>query len=135
MSARFVLADRAWPYPGNNQDPCSSLARKAPCLLLKQYYAMCEGPQPGWLFLRYLVYANMQLHCKNKEYHIQPLTDLKDVFQAPNRAHDLRTYFYPGHVEMTTRRADGWHWPLGLSGGRHMNAWFLWLRRAKLSYQ
>ena len=53
-------------------------------------------------------WSQVQHNLQAREYHIKPLMDQNHVFQAPNREHDFRTYFYPGHVEITRRRADGW---------------------------
>jgi K319L-like, PKD domain/FG-GAP repeat len=48
------------------------------------------------------------------------LTDLLAAYQAPNRAHNLRTYFTPEGIRVIPRTFEGetppWEWSLALSG-------------------
>ena len=55
------------------------------------------------------------------EYNInwQEQTDLPEIkaaYQAPNRAHNLRTYFTPDGVKVIPRTSTDWNWGLSLRG-------------------
>jgi hypothetical protein len=82
-----------------------------------------EGTQPDW-------WSTIQKNIRDSEYHItwQGKTCLQDVdaaWQAPNRAHNLRTYFTPDGVRVVPRTSETpeWNWGLSLQGyGCHCKA-------------
>jgi hypothetical protein len=68
-------------------------------------------------------WQSVQTNIRRSEYHItwQEKTLLPDVtaaFQAPNRAHNLRTYFTPKGIRVIPRAGDAtaWQWGLTLTG-------------------
>ncbi|MBN2562703.1 MAG: FG-GAP repeat protein [Phycisphaerae bacterium] len=65
-------------------------------------------------------WATVQENIQQSEYHVtwQDRTKLADVpaaFQAPNRAHNLRTYFTPQGIRVIPRTGDGLAWQWGLT--------------------
>ena len=65
----------------------------------------------------------MQANIQNSEYYItwrdhSYLPDIEAAYQAPNRAHNLRTYFTSGGVRIIPRTAEApdWIWGLSLVG-------------------
>ncbi|MFH0980802.1 MAG: integrin alpha [Planctomycetota bacterium] len=68
-------------------------------------------------------WQQVQEDIRQSEYHVtwQTRTSLADVpaaYQAPNRAHNLRTYFTPQGIRVLPRSGDapGWEWGLKLAG-------------------
>ena len=68
-------------------------------------------------------WALARRNIQQSEYHVtwQEQTYLADVpaaYQAPNRAHNLRTYFTPEGIRVIPRRGDpaAWQWGLTLAG-------------------
>jgi hypothetical protein len=64
--------------------------------------------------------ASLQENIRRWEYHVTwqertSLPGLPAAYHAPNRAHDLRTYFTPDGVRMTRRTGAGPSWEWGLS--------------------
>ena len=75
-----------------------------------------EGASAGW-------WATVQEDIGRSEYQVTRqdrtyLTGLSAAYQAPNRAHNLRTYFTPTEVRIIPRTGDGaaWEWGLTLTG-------------------
>ena len=75
-----------------------------------------EGASTGW-------WAAVQENLGRSEYQVtwQDRTYLPNVpaaYQAPNRAHNLRTYFTPAGLRVIPRTGDGaaWEWGLTLTG-------------------
>ena len=75
-----------------------------------------EGVSAGW-------WATVQGDINKSEYrvmwqHHTYLPDLPAAYQAPNRAHNLRTYFTPTGILAIPRSGDsaGWEWGLELTG-------------------
>jgi hypothetical protein len=76
------------------------------------------GTDAGW-------WATVQEDIRQSEYHVTwqertYLADLPAAYQAPNRAHNLRTYFAPEGVRVIPRVFEGetppWEWGLTLTG-------------------
>ena len=74
------------------------------------------GAFAGW-------WASVQKDIGRSEYQVTwqdrtYLPDLPAVYQAPNRAHNLRTYFTPAGVRIIPRTGDGaaWEWGFTLAG-------------------
>jgi len=69
-------------------------------------------------------WSNVQKDIAQKEYQITwqertCLPQIEGAWQAPNRAHDLRTYFTPQGPRVVRRRTEGeplWVWGLELTG-------------------
>ncbi len=68
-------------------------------------------------------WSTVQQNVRQSEYHVtwQDQTNLSDVpaaYQAPNRAHNLRTYFTPAGIRVIPRAGDSatWEWALTLTG-------------------
>ncbi|MCP3975558.1 MAG: hypothetical protein GY720_13820, partial [bacterium] len=62
----------------------------------------------------------MQKNIRASEYHVTwqdqtYLSDLGEAYQAPNRAHNLRTYFAPDGVRVIPRTETESSWELGLT--------------------
>ena len=77
------------------------------------------GPPPAAALDRATV-ASLQESIRRREYHVTwqertCLPGLPAAYQAPNRAHDLRSYFTPDGVRMTRRTGAGPSWEWGLS--------------------
>ena len=70
-----------------------------------------EGVSENWL-------AEAQKYIRDSEYHIKPYQQTSGVyvsgsslFQAPNRAHDLRTYFEEDGIRVVPRSGEqSWEW-------------------------
>ena len=76
------------------------------------------GASPDW-------WTGIQEEIRQSEYNVTwqeqtYLSDLPAAYQAPNRAHNLRTYFAPQGVRVIPRVFEGetlpWEWGLSLSG-------------------
>jgi hypothetical protein len=76
------------------------------------------GTDAGW-------WATVQEDIRQSEYHVTwqertYLAHLPAAYQAPNRAHNLRTYFTPEGVSVIPRAFEGetppWEWSLTLTG-------------------
>jgi len=64
-----------------------------------------EGADADW-------WSQVQADLAQREYHLSPVDG---VYQAPNRAHDLRTSFEKGAVRVVPRTGEAdwaWHWTL-----------------------
>ena len=68
-------------------------------------------------------WAAVQKDIQRSEYHVSwqdktCLPDLEGAYQAPNRAHNLRTYFTAHGIRVVPRtsKAPAWTWGLGLKG-------------------
>jgi len=83
-------------------------------------------------------WATAQEEIRESEYHVtwQEKTHLLDVpaaYQAPNRAHNLRTYFTPDGIRVIprTEATPTWEWGLTLTGYGYIGS--VWpVRAAKL---
>jgi hypothetical protein len=80
-----------------------------------QAEALPEGASSDW-------WGAVQEDIRQSEYHVtwQEQTNLEDVkaaYQAPNRAHNLRTYFTPSGIRLIPRvfEEDAPPWELGLT--------------------
>jgi hypothetical protein len=87
------------PPPGNGDDDQST--------------DLPKGVSDDW-------WSQVQDDIQQAEYHISwqestYLADLTAAFQAPNRAHDLRTYFTPQGIRLIPRSEETPPWQLGLS--------------------
>jgi hypothetical protein len=74
------------------------------------------GPNANW-------WSQVQRRIAASEYHVSwqertVLNGLDAAWQAPNRAHDFRTYFTPRGIRLIPRRdsAPAWEWSLRLVG-------------------
>ncbi len=84
----------------NFQVPLQTLTSGGPAELL-------ESVDPDW-------WAQAQAGIRSEEYHI---TRVAGVYQAPNRAHNLRLVFHPDHVQIAPRIGDqAWRWTWRLTG-------------------
>jgi hypothetical protein len=75
---------------------------------------------PDWL-------SRVQKDIRESEYHVTwqeqaYLPDLTGAYQAPNRVHNLRTYFTPTGIRVIqrTETAPTWEWGLSLTGYGHV---------------
>ncbi len=78
--------------------------------------ALPDGASTDW-------WAAVQNDIGRSEYRVtwQDRTDLPDLpaaYQAPNRAHNLRTYFTPTGIRAVPRTGDSaaWEWGMALAG-------------------
>jgi hypothetical protein len=78
--------------------------------------ALPNGVSSDW-------WTTAQENIRQSEYHITwqdhtALADLSAAYQAPNRAHNLRTYFTPDGIRVIPRSAAApdWEWGLTLTG-------------------
>ena len=74
------------------------------------------GASGGW-------WATVQEDIRKSEYNVtwqdkMKLADIKASYQAPNRAHNLRTYFTPEGIQVIPRTSKNpeWVWGLSLTG-------------------
>ena len=80
-----------------------------------------EGASAGW-------WASVQEDIGKSEYQVTwqdhtYLADLPAAYQAPNRAHNLRTYFAPDGIRAIPRTGDdAWEWGLTLTGYGYQGA-------------
>jgi hypothetical protein len=82
----------------------------------QQAATLPEGASPDW-------WGGVQAQIGRSEYEVswQERTALPDVvaaYQAPNRTHNLRTYFTPAGIRVVPRTdiAPAWEWSLTLTG-------------------
>jgi hypothetical protein len=64
-------------------------------------------------------WETVQEDIRQSEYHVTwqsptHLSDLEAAYQAPNRAHNLRTYFTPAGILVIPRTGDGGQWQMAL---------------------
>ncbi len=78
--------------------------------------AASEDIPPDWL-------SRVQESIRQSEYHVTwqdqiHMSGLPGAYQAPNRAHDLRTYFTPDGIRIVRRTEvePSWEWGLTLTG-------------------
>ena len=60
-------------------------------------------------------WAQVQVDLQRQEYQASAVDGL---YQAPNRAHNLRTFFHPTGVEVVGRTGGDWSWTWSLAGLR-----------------